>query len=172
MILKITKTLNWVTANLSIKVLALIFASIMPCICYAYDINKDGIYYNILSKSGNTVEVTKPGFKYADDITIPNTIRFQSKDYKVFAIGDHAFEGSTKLRSVTIPASVNSIGSYAFDGCVGLKYIFLQSKTPVVVKGDIPNDVKKRTILFIPKGSISEYQNSSVWKDFTNIREK
>ena len=38
----------------------------------------------------------------------------------VTSIGDYAFYGCTGLTSVTIPASVTSIGDYAFYGCTGL----------------------------------------------------
>ena len=31
-----------------------------------------------------------------------------------------AFENCTSLQSITIPSSVTSIGSYAFDGCTSL----------------------------------------------------
>ncbi len=38
----------------------------------------------------------------------------------VTSIGDHAFEGCTKLTGVTIPGSVTSIGYQAFYGCISL----------------------------------------------------
>ena len=38
----------------------------------------------------------------------------------VTTIGDYAFEGCTRLTSVTIPSSVTTIGDYAFRGCSSL----------------------------------------------------
>ena len=40
----------------------------------AYDVEVDGIYYNLISK-GNIAEVTKGDNKYEGDITIPSSIK-------------------------------------------------------------------------------------------------
>ena len=40
----------------------------------AYDFYLDGIYYNILSETDKTVEVTSGDVKYTGDVTIPSTV--------------------------------------------------------------------------------------------------
>ena len=45
--------------------------------------------------------------------------------YTVQGIGDSAFAGNLTLTSVEIPASVETIGSLAFDNCVNLKTVTL-----------------------------------------------
>jgi hypothetical protein len=49
-------------------------------------------------------------------VAIPATI----DGLPVIAIGDSAFQGCSKLTSVTIPTSVTEIGTYAFQGCTSL----------------------------------------------------
>ena len=50
----------------------------------------DGIFYNITSDT--TVEVTCDGVsKYSGNITIPQTVRYNEKNYSVTAIGNDAF---------------------------------------------------------------------------------
>ena len=48
------------------------------------------------------------------DVIIPDTVS---------AVGESAFEGNTKLISVTLPSSVNEIGDRAFYGCSSLKTV-------------------------------------------------
>ena len=88
----------------------------------AYDVEVDGIYYNLISE-GNVAEVTKGDNKYSGDITIPSSINVNEVEYPVTSIKKHAFSNCSSLTSVTIPNSVTSIGYGAFYGCSGLTSI-------------------------------------------------
>ena len=58
----------------------------------AYDVEVDGIYYNLISK-GNAAEVTSQGYHhYRGNITIPSSISVNEVEYPVTSIGDNAFE--------------------------------------------------------------------------------
>ena len=100
---------------------------------HAYDIDQNGIYYNITSD--NTVEVTyvEDGEGNADfyygAISIPRRISTGGVSYTVTAIGDKAFNNCSDVTSVTLPNTVTTIGSNAFDRCTSLTGI------------DIPNSV-------------------------------
>ena len=88
----------------------------------AYDVEVDGIYYNIVTK-GKAAEVTKGDNEYSGDVTIPETITVDNVVYNVTIIGREAFSRCTGLTSITIPNSVTSIGDDAFSGCTGLTSI-------------------------------------------------
>ena len=82
----------------------------------AYDVEVDGIYYDI---SGTTATVTRGGYyPYSGMIVIPESITFENSKYSVTSIGDSAFVGCSGLTSVTIPNSVTSIGNDAFRYCI------------------------------------------------------
>lgn len=101
--------------------LASFFALLSLCAnAYTYDFEEGILYYKITGD--NTVEVANNGgyVKYAGNITIPNSVVYESKEYKVTGIGHKAFAENYSLRSVNISNGVTSIGDSAFYSCVSL----------------------------------------------------
>lgn len=118
-------------------------------------------------------------------ITIPN---------KVSSIGDNSFEGCTgltsiaipnsvtsigraafyrcnKLTSVTIPNGVKSIGDMAFQECKNLTTITSEIVNPQSIVSMLSDDMYLKTTLIVPKGTKTNYQTKTSWKDFTHIIE-
>ena len=90
----------------------------------AYDFMKDGIYYNILSDSELTCEVTSGDNNYhSGSIVIPTSVEYNGNIYSVTKIGSIAFYNWYALTSINIPNSVTSIGYQAFYSCDGLTSI-------------------------------------------------
>ena len=136
--------------------LLLLVVILLPLLASAYDIEIDGIYYNIFE---NEAEVTYPyseeGGHYSGDVVIPESITYLDYTHTVTGIGDRAFMSCSDLTSVTLPnsiktigysafaystslASVNigsnvtSIGMFAFDGCSSLdNFVIPNSVTSV-----------------------------------------
>ena len=104
----------------SISFRGLILTILLTCCnaVWAYDIEVDGIYYNITSLTDLTVEVTKGDNEYSGDIVIPSTITYKSKTLTVTSIQGWAFNDSFGLTSIVIPNSVTSIGEFAFSSCI------------------------------------------------------
>lgn len=90
---------------------------------HAYDFEVDGIYYNIISITDLTVEVTNGDNKYSGEIIIPSAITYKSKSLRVTEIGYEAFENCYNLTSIEIPNSVTKIAPSAFGNCTGLTSI-------------------------------------------------
>ena len=113
-------------------------ALLLATTAHAYDFsvdNEDGvtIYYNLVSASDKTCEVTTfnseyswntPRKYYSGDIRIPEKVSYSSMEFQVIGIGDYAFSGSTGLTSITLPNSITYFGSGAFGKC-GIKTIDL-----------------------------------------------
>ena len=83
----------------------------------AYDVEVDGIFYDI---SETAATVTSGEKEYSGSIVIPESITIGYSKYSVTSIGIKAFYGCISLTSVTIPNSVTSIGEGAFAGCSSL----------------------------------------------------
>ena len=74
-----------------------------------------GIAYNVLSTSQNYVEVApRWDNPYSGAITIPQTVEHDGTTYTVTSLGDQAFYDCGGVSSLTLPATVRSIGSYCF----------------------------------------------------------
>ena len=97
---------------------------------YAHDFEVDGIYYNISSETGQTVEVTFRGddygsyfYEYTETVEIPDSVTYNGTNYSVTSIGYATFFGCTRLTEITIPNSVTSIGVWAFKDCTSVTEI-------------------------------------------------
>src|SRR5574344_457221 len=121
------------TALMTTLILSVIFSISSS----AYDVEVDGIYYNLISE-GNVAEVTKGDNKYSGDITIPSSINVNEVEYPVTSIKKHAFSNCSSLTSVTIPNSVTSIGCHVFYGCSGLTSVTIPNSVTSI--GDFAFD--------------------------------
>ena len=90
----------------------------------AYDFQSGGIYYKINS-GGSSVTVTTgdSGFLYSGTISIPATVTNNGKTYNVTAIGANTFKQCSELESITIGSKVKFIDDYAFTNCSALKAV-------------------------------------------------
>ena len=101
------------------KLFLLPLLAFLPLLAHADPVEINGIYYNLITKSGaNVAEVTSNPSKYSGDIVIPSSVEYNGTQYSVIKICDSAFYDCGSLTSITIPNSVTSIGSSAFSGCI------------------------------------------------------
>ncbi len=96
------------------------------------------------------------------DIVLPSTL--QSMDY--------AFIGCEGLTSLTLPGSLHSLLG-TFYNCPNIKTLYSLIEDPfwVTVGEMVDTDVYTTATLYVPKGTIETYRQSSDWNRFTNIQE-
>ena len=90
----------------------------------------NGINYKINGDNTTVSVATNKGL--TGEVVIPGTVVYNKKYYSVTSIDSNAFRWEcTGLTSITIPSSVTSIGSYAFEGCTGLTSIIVDKNNQV-----------------------------------------
>ena len=80
-------------------------------------------------QSNNTVSVrcgVKPE-NLKGDIVIPSKVEIDGKIYTVTSIEEYAFTECNNMTSITIPASITSVGFGVFNGCLGLTNVEIPS---------------------------------------------
>lgn len=106
------------------KQLLLLVMVLLPMLALAAEVEIDGLWYELGSKTKEaTVVKYKNNNYYQGDIVIPETVKNEGEDYSVTSIGNFAFGDCSGLTSVTIPNSVTSIGWRTFFRCGGLTSI-------------------------------------------------
>ena len=120
----------------------------------AEDFEVDGIYYNIISESDKTVEVTYRGnhrYSYSNEysgaVTIPESVTYSGSTYSVTSIGSGAF-CECGLTSVEIPNSVTSIGDGAFYKCWNLTSVEIPNSV-TSIRGNVFSSCSSLTSLVV-----------------------
>lgn len=94
----------------------------------AFDLELNGIHYNIISTTEKTV-MTTPGNdsgpinNVVGSLVLPETVVIRGETYKVTEIGRRSFMNNTALTSVTFPASITKVGYDAFWECSNLSKV-------------------------------------------------
>ena len=107
-------------------------------------------------------------------VTIPS----EANGYQVNSISGGAFYGCNYISTVSIPASVESIGVMAFGDCYTLNQVTCYATVPptLEVQGEGENiyrpftGIDKGAILYVPAESLEDYQESEWNNCFCEIR--
>ena len=158
----------------------------------------DGIYYNfdiakkVATVTNNGSDDPEPWFNpsYSGDVVIPATVNYESMTFEVLTIGQYAFDyahdvtsidipegvvrieaeafGDCGFNSITLPTSIQSIGSRAFLGTMPINNITLLAPTPPTV-GDMAfgytySEYEWMTCtIHIPCGTLETYLAGEGW---------
>ena len=106
----------------------LLFLLLVPCtLLHAYDVEVDGIYYNVIGTTfaivthGGPFDGIEPS--YTGDVVVPEQFKHNGNTYRVITVGNNAFAGCEELTSVQLPPTVHGVGACAFLGCLNLRQV-------------------------------------------------
>lgn len=94
--------------------------------------------WNTTTNQGNittiviNATVTSIGDYAFDGFSKVTTVTFKSPS-KVTSIGNYAFRNCSALTGISLPSTITTIGSYTFSGCTGLKSVFVHSETAAAI---------------------------------------
>ena len=151
-----------------ITILLTVLISMTGAKAFAHDIevaNSDGktIYY-VWTNNNTELAVSYRGsygsdysYEYSGNVIIPSSVVYNGNTYSVTSIGNETFFNCS-LTSVTIPNSVTSIGSSAFEGCSGLTSVTIPNSV-TSIGGDAFDWCSGLTSVTIPNSvtSIGDY---------------
>ena len=84
---------------------------------------------------------------------------------KVTAISEYMFS-TLRITSADLPASITSIGEYAFNNCSVLQQIICRNPNPPTLDIAVCEDCDNLRYIYVPSSSLSNYKNASGWKTF------
>lgn len=88
----------------------------------------------------------------------------------MISIEGTAFHGQTKLISLSIPASLQTIGKRAFENCFYVSHIEIFAiEPPTVQSGAFDGVAKDNFTVEVPAQSLQRYQTEAGWSDFKRI---
>ena len=83
-------------------------------------------------KTASTVELKQLKNKNASTVTIPSTVKFNGKTYRVTSIAAGAFKNNKKLKKVTISGYITTVGAGAFQNCTSLTTVKTGSRVTTI----------------------------------------
>ena len=120
---------------------------------------------------------------YTGDLELPEKVEYYGSYYKVTAINERAFSGSSELRSVVLPSVMNKIGSYAFEGCTGLEKLVVKSPSAATraatTEPTVPtvdehafDDICETAVLLVPEDWKEAFKEAPEWNKFFTVKEQ
>lgn len=125
----------------------------------AWPIGKNASKGFYVKTGKHTVRYESPGLDYKiKSATIPATIKYGNKVYKVSSIAAFAFTGYDSLTHVVVGKNIKRISRNAFSGCNKLKKIAIKSRLlkRQQIKGSFSNSSIKTVI--VPSGKVEDYK--------------
>ena len=116
------------------KKLLVTIMMLLPMMAYAYDFEKDGIYYNITSLQDLTVDVTSGDNSYSGNITIPESVIYADKVFKVTGIAERGFANSG-ITGINLPNTITDLKIEAFAGCYNLESLSIPGSVTSFQRG-------------------------------------
>ncbi|SNU07929.1 Leucine rich repeat-containing protein [Lachnospiraceae bacterium] len=129
------------------------------------DTTSKAVYKVLTAANGataGTVQYVGPS-KKAAKVKIPESITYKDAKYTVVSIAASAFEGDTKLTTVTIPSTVTAIGSKAFSGCTKLKTINIYGNNLKSINKTAFKNIKKKAKFNIYVSDKKKFNSIKKW---------
>lgn len=111
------------------------------------------------------ISIGEGAFSYCSSLTsmmLPDSVA---------SIGVSVFWSCSGMTYLTLPASLSSIGDNAFWGCSSLESILIQCLVPIKCNPCFSNNVVQDAVLYVPVGTLAEYEKVDPWRNFWNIKE-
>ena len=130
----------------------------------------NGIYYKALSPTtAQVIPINSSSigsgdisiginYGYSGDVVIPETVTYNGADYQVVSAEDGVFASSSKMTSISLPATLTELGPSPFESCSKLTSITVAASNPVYCsEGGVLYNKDKSTLIAVPGGSTGNF---------------
>ena len=132
------------------KFFTLLFMLLVSQIILGYDLQVDGIKYNII---GNTNDLSIVEVSFEGPITIPSTVTYKNKTYNVVKIGDYAFRNH-RTTTLSIGKNLNDLGNLTSSECNNFTNFIVDEENETFSSEDgVLFNKDKTTLIIYPGGS-------------------
>lgn len=90
--------------------------------------------------------------------------------YSFTEVTDYTVSGMDKLRKVTLPTGLKSIGKFAFANCPNLEVVVITSPTPPSLGVNALS--AQRTAIFVKTGTKDSFVHHKDWEDFAIMEDR
>lgn len=118
-----------------------------------------GVTYQIRASSASSRTAAVVASKKKAKAAIRPTVKIGGFAYQVTEIGAKAFCNNKKLAQVTVGANVIKIRKRAFEGCVNLKKVAIQSKKLTKIEKKAFSKIHPKAKITVPKAKKKKYKN-------------
>lgn len=112
----------------------------------------------VAGTSQGTVTYVAPKNKKVTSVSVPSTVKYSGKTYKVTEISNSAFAKCKKLTKVTLGTNIKKIGSKAFYQCKKLKKITIKTKKLTTIGKKAITGINKKAVFKVPKSKKKKYR--------------
>jgi len=114
----------------------------------------DDIHYKVIENSDRVMVMGfAPSYNFISDLVIPAAVPKDGHNMSVVSIADQAFR-NRNLGSLTLPATISTVGRMAFADCDGMKLItYLGSQEPEILPDGFSNKNPVARTLNLPNAS-------------------
>ena len=144
-----------------IAVQSFLYCDILGSVSISEDNEAYRDIYGVVYDKGLTCMVWYPSGKQDNAYTVPKGVTLLSNG---------AMAGNKHLKSVTLPSTLESIGSYAFDECHKLSDVYVLAPKIPMTQSYVFNEVPlSNATLHVPSQLVDSYSAQSPWSMFGNI---
>ena len=130
---------------------------LFPAVCDGFDGQENDTYITVTGVIDN-----RKNLVISESARLP----WSFNGHKVTVIGDGAFKNNTSLETVSLPKTIEKIGSAAFMACGNLKYIKIKSTAPPQIQSDTFDDYSG--VFYVPIENYVSYLEDSEWGKMSN----
>lgn len=132
---------------------------------YGIDAIVDDIAYQILDNQSVAVSCCMKTFgeEEYNRLTIPEQVNINNVDYRVAVIAEGAFNSFYYLNELTIPQTIDSIGSRAFNYNTIVRF---EKQIPPQINYQTFYDYPKKVV--VPILALETYKTAEIWKNFSD----